>query len=159
MTAKFTVLGNTTLATASASVTFSSIPGGYKDLVFLFEGSTTFNGLGLVKLVLNSDTADVYKLVGMSGSGTSADSFSGSNNDVVVGRTKNTSKTFSQVDLMDYSATNKHTSCLIRSNIAEIQTEAKAVRYASNSAITSIQVITNATLFTAGSTFRLLGVN
>jgi hypothetical protein len=157
-TPTYTLIDSEVLASDAASVTFSSIPADYRDLVLVFNGSTTFIGIGIFQLVLNSDTGDNYKYVHMVGDGSSANSDSGSNNQANIGTTKNTSNNLSVVQIMDYSATDKHKTMLIRSDIAEVNTRAKAIRWASTSAVTSIVAKTNATSFATGSSFHLYGI-
>jgi hypothetical protein len=154
----YTLIDSEVLASAAASVTFSSIPADYRDLVLVFNGSTTFSGLGQLQLVYNSNTGDVYKRVNMTGNGSSADSGGGSNSNVVVGNTNNTTLSLSIIQIMDYSATDKHKTSLIRNNNSAINTEAAAVRFESTSVITSILAQTNATSFAAGSTFYLYAI-
>ena len=164
MTAKYTVLGNTTLATASSSVTFSSIPGGYKDLVVVVEASTSSSSH--IQFRLNSDSGSNYNLVNMYGNGSSAGSYASSNISVGYFTTTATPsigvKTIVNADFLDYSATNKHKSVISRagkSASGTSGTDALANRWASTAAVTSLQVIASAGSFEIGSTFRLLGVN
>ena len=161
MTAKFTVLGNTTLATSSASVTFSSIPGGYKDLVLVttcdMSSAERFKG------TINSDTGTNYSYVSMIGNGSTATSGSYATDDGI--RFQNSDVTnlgdnVNTAEFFDYSSTTKHKSILIRDSTSNGSVSALAVRWASTAAITSISLSPQgAVTFTSGSTFRLLGVN
>ena len=167
MTAKFTVLGNTTLTTSSASVTFSSIPSGHKDLVLqVLAGCINDNGRQ-VFIRLNGDTGSNYSYVNMKGESGSSLSNSATANRLFAGSPQlpaaNTWQM--QMQLMDYSATNKHTSTLTRVGNNTTGTfvtpgvHAIASRWANTAAVTSISVETSADSFSTGSTFRLLGVN
>lgn len=160
MTAKYTVLDSQVLATSAASVTFSSIPGGYKDLVLIVETK----GLALIdiRLRLNGDTGANYSYVFAYGSGSSAasGSFSGDTKmslDFISYATA-TNAHLSETQIMDYSATNKHKSVLSRGN-SGAGTDMAAQRWASTAAVTSVNVFPSSSSFAAGSTFRLLGVN
>ena len=164
MTAKFTVLGNTTLATSSASVTFSSIPSGYKDLVLVVD-ATTATTWAAVYFQVNNDTGNNYSMVRMSGDGSGATSgtatntgqFFGYGNDSYIGTAEGYLMTS---EFSDYSATDKHKTVLTRvNNAARPAVDAMAQRWASTSAITSIRVYLSNDSYAAGSTFRLLGVN
>ena len=167
MTAKFTVLGNTTLATASASVTFSSIPGGYKDLVLIAEYKGTTSSILNLYWQANSDTTEAnYTKVHMTGTGSSAISsaFDGLQLSSIASP-NDTGSALVVCTWLDYSATDKHKSWLLRAN-TPISTggapgvSAIAGRWASTAALTSI-ILSNqfSRVFAAGSTFRLLGVN
>tara|TARA_R110000822_G_scaffold86249_1_gene201167 strand:- start:524 stop:982 length:459 start_codon:yes stop_codon:yes gene_type:complete len=152
MTAKYTVLGNTTLATASSSVTFSSIPGGYKDLVLTTEND------GSYFIRVNNDSSSTYANVRMVGDGTSASS---STFDISFWSPTNAGTAGLGIwQIMDYSATDKHKTALSRLNRASGNASAGAHRYPSTSAITSLILDTGGNPdFSIGSTFRLLGVN
>jgi hypothetical protein len=155
MTAKFTVLGNQVLSTSAASVTFSSIPGGYKDLVIHVDASNS--GAEDFLMTLNSDTTNAnYSNVRMRGNGSTTYSNSQTNRQIA---TIFTDPSYAQIQLMDYSATDKHTTALSRSGLASSQVWAYAWRWANTAAVTSIQLSPGAGTLAAGSTFRLLGVN
>jgi FAD/FMN-containing dehydrogenase len=62
------------------------------------------------------------------------------------------------VQVMDYTATDKHKTALVRSNNAAFGVEAHAVRYASTSAVTSLLVFPSSGNWAAGGTFSLYGV-
>ena len=164
MTAKFTVLGNTTLATASSTVTFSSIPGGYKDLVLVVNAATTSNYSG-ASFRLNGDTGTNYSAVRASGDGSSASSTSASASAagyLTFNAAAPTTEANNIVaEFLDFSATNKHKTVLVRSGStsgAAPGVEMIANRWANTAAITTLLVFTGSS-FAAGSTFRLLGVN
>jgi hypothetical protein len=71
--------------------------------------------------------------------------------------TTNASNSITQI--MDYSATDKHKTTLVRSNNAADATEAMTGRYASTTAVTSIEIGLDGSLsFASGSTFSLYGV-
>tara|TARA_R110000782_G_scaffold56170_1_gene117936 strand:- start:536 stop:1018 length:483 start_codon:yes stop_codon:yes gene_type:complete len=160
MTAKFTVLGNTTLATASSTVTFSSIPGGHKDLVLVLE-SLSASGSNLPIVRLNNDSGSNYTYVSARGSGSSASSNSGTDSGIYSPgmNGSSTDKQLSKIEIFDYSATDKHKTVLLRSGQIGEGTVMSAFRWADTSAITSLVVQSLNNNFAAGSTFRLLGVN
>ena len=161
MTAKYTVLDSQVLATSAASVTFSSIPGGYKDLVLVVEASTSSSSH--IQFRLNSDSGTNYNLVNMYGNGSSAGSYASSNVSVgyftTVALPSTGVKTIVNADFLDYSTTNKHKSVISRAGKSASGTDALANRWASTAAVNSLQVIASAGSFEIGSTFRLLGVN
>tara|TARA_R110000824_G_scaffold184012_4_gene365050 strand:- start:103 stop:570 length:468 start_codon:yes stop_codon:yes gene_type:complete len=155
MTAKFTVLGSTTLATASSGVTFGSIPGGYKDLVLITDTSTVSSAAYLTRF--NSDTGVNYSTVGFYGgsnsNNTTADYF-----DLQGFAVTTAFRSLLIMDIQDYSATDKHKTVLTRASRADIAAYAGAGRWANTNAITTIDISASSN-FAAGSTFRLLGVN
>jgi hypothetical protein len=163
MTAKYEVIGSQTLTSSAASVTFSSIPGGYKDLVLSVEYKSDA-GATNIRPIFNSDSGSNYSYVLMSGDGNST--VSGSGTVAYVRSYQNCSATSTEAhtltyQIQDYSATDKHKTTLIRGNSVGSYsgTEAFANRWASTAAITSITCNNPFTNFAIGSTFRLLGVN
>tara|TARA_R110000796_G_scaffold245008_1_gene368800 strand:+ start:325 stop:795 length:471 start_codon:yes stop_codon:yes gene_type:complete len=156
MTAKFTVLGNQVLTTSASSVTFSSIPGGYKDLVLTCEPYGSAGGTYL-QVQVNGDTGNNYNQVRMYGDGSGAYSDSISNFSRFYAGYRGTGN-LQIFQWMDYSATDKHKTVLLRHNDTDGfgGAAAYALRWASNSAITQISFITS---LDAGTKIRLLGVN
>jgi hypothetical protein len=63
------------------------------------------------------------------------------------------------MDLIDYSATDKHKTILSRLNNTARATNALINRWPSTAAITSIRINGNGANFTTGSTFALYGVS
>jgi hypothetical protein len=161
-TPTYTALANITLGSSASSVSFSSIPATYRDLV-LVAVTTVTNSSGDLQVRINNDTGSNYSTVQMggqgSGSGFSATyTFAGilpSNN---VGESTTIPTNF-QLAFMDYSATNKHKTVLTRTNNAGLGTQAQANRWANTNAITSIQcAVRTAGQFSSGSTFALYGI-
>jgi hypothetical protein len=164
MTAKFTVLGNTTLTTASASVTFSSIQGGYKDLVLVCNSRSLYTANNIDDFVVqfNADTGSNYSTVYMVAYPGGVESSTASNARVGWLQTSsggNTSPGNQIAQITDYSATDKHKTFLGRTSSTD-HSAATAARWANTAAITSIKVFgSRGSAFAIGSTFRLLGVN
>ena len=160
MTAKYTVIDSQVLSTSAASVTFSSIPGGYKDLVLVL-GTGGVAGSS-ARLRFNSDTGANYSWVRMEGNGSSAASASGTGSFLPLSGNiyTDTGLTYNvQVSLLDFAATDKHKSVLHRVNqtteptYGGVGTAAHASRWANTAAITNIEVY--GTTFAIGSTFFL----
>lgn len=158
-------LANLTLGSAASSVTFGSIPTGstYRDLRLVISYAMTSN-TDSVYLRVNGDSGSNYSVVYMAGNGSSASSGSSSPrgeipNQWLVGGVTTSGGNLTTYDLLDYQATDKHKSFLIRANTAANEVGAMAARWASTSAISSIVLTTAlASTFAAGSTFSLYGV-
>ena len=155
-------LANITLSSSASSVTFSSISGSYKDLVLVASilGAT---GLDFGLMRFNSDSGGNYSYVGMSGDGSAASSDNASSQNQILLPVyfawTTTDSLSGVVNIMDYSATDKHKTVLIRFGGAAQGTEASAQRWASTSAVTSISIQGSSHNFASGSTFALYGVN
>lgn len=152
----YTPLANLTLGSSAASVTFSSISQAYRDLVLVMQVKTTGSNT-LARMTFNSDTATNYSRVNMVGNGSTATS-TASADDGIFACDVSSSDFYVQINqVMDYSATDKHTSVLTRT-AREDRTIALAQRWANTAAVTTATVTIAAGSFAAGSTFSLFGV-
>jgi len=160
MTSAMVALANLTLGSAQASVTFASIPATYRDLRLVVTGGITSNGNGLSYLRFNSDTGGNYNNVQMVGTGSSAISGAESNqSSLYTGLyTPSGGQAVVKIDIMDYAQTDKHKTTLSRGDAPDTRTVALAGRWASTSAITSIQVIAESSTWLAGTSFALYGI-
>ena len=153
---KFTALANITLTSTASSVTFGSIPSGYRDLRLVANCKTAADvNIGVQ---VNGDTGSNYSYVSMYGDGSTTTSASGTPN---YARPEISNPTFDGnfiMQLMDYSATDKHKTMLSRGNKAGNIVSAIASRWANTAAITSIAINAPGSSFNAGSTFELYGV-
>ncbi len=112
-------LATTTVSTATASVTFSSISGSYTDLCVVFAGTASGGNVNLV-LTFNSDTGSNYSWTDIEGNGSTAASYRLSNqtgirfayNNVATG----TSQCNTIMHIMNYSNTTTYKTALGRVN-------------------------------------------
>lgn len=159
-TAQYTALANLTLGSTASTVSFSSIVGTYRDLVLVV--SPIGSAAGELRFQINGDAAGNYSSVGMWGSGSTTGSPTSSG--LAFARVSfnsyvDTISGFNSIiNIMDYSATDKHKTVLSRSNLAAGATEAFATRWANTAAITSLSVYISGTTLATGSTFTLYGV-
>jgi hypothetical protein len=162
-TPTYELIDSTVLGSSSASVTFSSIPADYRDLVLVAEPEATTASAEEIRieLVINSDTGSNYSYVRMGGDGSSASSSSGTLSWVLFnGFLADGERGIRIAQLMDYSATDKHTTLLVRDSSTDVgRVEATAVRWANTSAVTSVEVRTRSGNYAAGSTFYLYGIS
>jgi hypothetical protein len=160
-TATYTPLATVTLASSASSVTFSNIPATYRDLILVCDNVRVNSGGENIHLNLNGDTSSSnYSIVTMSGSGSSTNSFSG--NSLIIGYNAyptNTSAANLILQFMDYSATDKHKTVLMRGNNASIGTQAQATRWANTLAVTSVAIKAESTSFQSATTFNLYGIS
>lgn len=150
-----TALATVTLQQASSTVTFSGIPNTYRDLILVIQG-TTAASVG-ERLQFNGDTtASNYSFVAAVGNGTSAVSQSGTNAWLAYNLSAGDGL-LSVVQIMDYSATNKHKTSLHRGNSPIQGTEMLVQRWSSNVAINQVTVLAVSTTWNTGATFSLYG--
>jgi hypothetical protein len=155
VTPTYVALGTVTLGSSQQYVTFSSIPATYRDLIVVFNGGINSDNKG-IEIVFNSDTSNqsqvfMYAQGASPESGTSSSMFfvtDGSNSNAII-------------QIMDYSATDKHKTALIRSaqNITS-GVWAHAGRWASLSAVNSVRIgdVAGATI-DSGSTLSIYGIH
>jgi hypothetical protein len=142
-TPTYDLLASNVLSSNASSVTFSSIPATYRDLVLVVTAKITV-GTGGASMRFNADSGSNYNMVTMEGTGSATQSGSGSGYNALYVNLNNgelyTGPTVSIIQIMDYSATNKHKSTLHRANgLSSTSVGATAGRWASTSAINSIE--------------------
>ena len=152
----YDLLDSTTLASSASSVTFSSISQDYRDLVLVADGTTTTDRQPA--LTFNGLESSIYSSVDM---GATSGPFSSSTSDTrfrisTSGSAWSTQKTSTIIQIMDYTATDKHKSVLIRSNNVTNGVYAMAGRCATTAAIHTLRFETSS--FEAGTTFHLYGI-
>ena len=150
----YTKIASSTLGSAASSVTFSSIPATYTDLIIVMNGTAT--AAADVYLNYNTDsTSSNYSNTYMSGNG----STSGSGYDPIpaVGLFYTTDSNII-VNVMNYSNTNTYKNCISRSNTAASLVMARAMMWRNNSAINQVIVKHATGNFNTGSTFNLYGI-
>jgi hypothetical protein len=160
----YVALATQTLGTAASSVTFSSIPSGYTDLVLVSNVTGIGNiSAGAISIRFNSDTATNYSATYLIGDGSSATSGRSSNDTrmIVASPTLNLGNNpfVNIIQIQNYSNTTTFKTVLSRSNIAATQVAAIVGLYRSTSAITSITYESyNSQTMSIGSTFSLYGI-
>lgn len=162
MATALVALATTTLGSVTTSVTFSSLPAGYRDYRLIIT-TKLFQTNAYLGLRFNGDSATNYSYVQMGGSGTAASSSALGPGDgitaIYVYPAGPTDATNAIVDIMDASATDKHKTVLARSNDASLNVTALAGRWANTAAVTSINInTTNGNQWGVGSTFSLYGI-
>jgi hypothetical protein len=167
-TGTYTLINSTTLSTSTSTVTFSSIPATYTDLVLVVSGRSTAPGAiqdGLA-IRVNSDTGSNYSATYLRGDGTSA--LSGRNtNDTYYRLAANAMNgagaaagTFSAtvVQFLDYSNNTTFKTLISRAGVAGGGTDAVVALWRNTSVINSVSCIGYAGNLDTGSTFKLYGI-
>lgn len=159
-TPTYTPLANITLGSSAASVTFSSISQGFRDLVLVVNAqAATGSSESYAILRFNSDTGSNYSRVIAFGTGSAAQSFSGSNLLPITTPLNSTGvRGLSVMNIMDYTATDKHKTVLYRDDNPSVSTVMGAGRWANTAAITTVACVHFSDTFASGSTFALYGI-
>ena len=158
-TPTYTLIDSVTLASTASSVTFSSIDQSYRDLVAIVQ--TTSDSVN-ANMRFNADSGSNYNRVYAYGDGSSSVSLGNVNGtalNLVGGALNNaTSPLLLITQIFDYAQGDKHKPIIHRADNSANGTMMLAGRWASTSAITTVQWLSGANPFKAGSTFYLFGI-
>jgi len=156
-------LANITLGSAVSSVSFSAIPASYRDLIIVMtaKSTRTAGDQDGCFLRLNNDASNNTRVT-MLGSGAGVSSNIESNLGMPLGGNA-AALMVNIIQVMDYSATDKHKTVLVRANTNAPSVSgvvyASAGRWASTSAVTSLVLLPEiGPNFAVDSTFNLYGV-
>lgn len=156
-----TALATITLQAARADVTFSGIPTTYRDLILSVSGEPTAGGGGVFRIRVNGDSASNYSIITAEGSANGAQSGTLTTTQFNLSFHRSTviDGFFNPhvIQFVDYGATDKHKTVLVRANAHSNGVIMTAGRWASTSAISSITVFPESGSWDIGSTFSLYG--
>jgi len=165
-TPTYTPLATVTLGSSAASVTFSSIPATYRDLIIVASGVSS--GTTWFHIRFNSDSGSNYSYVFLQANSDGSPPVSGSSStqtgiDPWEANVLQASTPFTiTTQVMDYSSTDKHKTTLSRTGGSVggtgLMTSAGAGRWANTAAITTMAVVARSGSLGAGLTFSLYGV-
>ena len=153
-TPTYTPLANLTLGSTSATVTFSNIPQTYQDLVLVMNRTTGTIADSLLRF--NADATSNYLqnwLVYSGGQGTGG----GTGTSVGFGSTLTGSVI---LNILDYSATNKHKTTLLRwhETGSLVTSQVRFVTWRNLAGITTLTLSVSSGTYPAGVTFALYGI-
>ena len=155
-------IATTTLGSATATVTFSSISSAYTDLVLITADILNTVNLATAYMQFNSDSGSNYSNTYMEGNGSSAGSGRSSNQTrMSIMRSYGGDRTMNIVNIQNYTnaTTNKTAICRYGSGGSSSSAGAAVGLWRSTSAITSIVIgIDGGYNFSAGATFTLYGI-
>ncbi len=156
--ATFEPIATTTVGTATNSVTFSTISGGYTDLVLVWNGATSASQN--VSLQFNSDTGSNYSVTRMRGTGSAAESSRWSNITLMFGPNPDTTGNSTVIwQVMNYSNSTTYKTAIAKGGGAGGETGAYVGLWRSTSAITSLTVIIGGSAnMNTGTSLTLYGI-
>lgn len=154
----YTPIATQTLASATATVTFSSISGSYTDLIIVANVSPTSSPY--LALRFNSDTGTNYSRTSVSGTGTGALSARASNETYgYVTPAAITGISAGIINIQNYSNTTTYKTTISRWSDASNVVAAMVTLWRSTAAITAVEINTGGvSTFASGSTFTLYGI-
>ena len=155
-------IATTTLSSAASTITFSSIPNTYTDLILVVNLSYTAGGATLMRF--NSDTGSNYSYTYIYGDGTSAASGRGVDRTSIVvdlaSGFDTTQFAMFKANIFSYAGSTNKTVLLENSNDknGSGSVERSVRLWRNTNAITSISLTHSASTFTAGTTATLYGI-
>jgi len=159
MTTTYEKIATTTVSGSSTStVTLDSIPGTYTDLVLISNWSNSSSSTDTV-IRFNNTAGTSYSSTTLTGTGSSALSNTYNNvAGVYISYNTGTSQRYGITQIQNYSNTTTFKTFFNRGNSAGIDVQAVVGLFRSTSAITRVDLVNNAGVFNAGSTFTLYGI-
>jgi hypothetical protein len=164
MAVTYDPIATTTLGSAQATVTFSSIPQTYTDLILITQGRHNSSGVNKdVYLQFNQDTATNYSSTRLYGDGSSAlsDRLTGWTAvwDGYWSGTDVSGRSMTITQIMNYSNTTTYKTTLTRQQaISHGSVWATVALWRSTSAVTRLDLTIPSVSFDTGTTFSLFGV-
>lgn len=152
----------TPIATASgtgsnATITFSSIPSTYTDLILIIGGGST-NASVVSRLQFNSDTGNNYSQTSLYGTGSAAGSNRDSNIAYAGSCISSNISTTTIYNIMNYSNTTTNKTVIGRGNSTDAIVDARVSLWRNTAAINRIDVSFNGGNFASGTVVTLYGV-
>lgn len=160
-TQTYTQIATTTLTSTSNTVTFSSIPGTFTDLVMLTYLKTSAGTIDITYAQFNSDSGSNYSSTRLVGAATVVNSDRQSNGSTgwFIGLSSPDEFNAGVYQFANYANTTTYKSAISRDSVVLNQTRISAGLWRSTSAITSISIINgNANTFVVGSVLTLYGI-
>lgn len=151
----YVALQTITLGSAAASVTFSSIPSNFRDLICVVTGQAASNASFGARF--NGDSTGHYRFVRYQGDGSSVSNGESTTlTYALAGRISGSFESSQIFQVMDYSANDKQKTVLARGNGDFVRSNVAV--WPSTAVITSMQVFPDSWNFDAGVTVSLYGI-
>ncbi len=162
MAVTYEPIATTTLSSNQTTVTFSSIPSTYTDLVLVIYGKTNgTGGVNSVRITFNSDTGNNYSrlaLYGVNGSAGINQSTSTNGGSAILGQnSENTGNAI--INFQNYSNTTTYKTFIGRENRSQVAVYASIQMWRNTNAINSITLTGDSGVsIVSGSMLTLYGI-
>ena len=157
----YTPIATQTLNSATSSVTFSSIPQGYTDLILRITGNNNQGTAYISWLTFNNDTSTNYSYTRIVGTGTAAASTRDTSSNYGFGGWTNNQTSqmiLSMNHIQNYSNSTTYKTWLVRGGDTTDRVYASVGLWRKTEPITSIKIQVEAGTYDAGSTFSIYGI-
>jgi len=165
MAATYEKIATTTLGSAAASITFSSISSAYTDLRLVFVAKSTTGGSAIAnaRLTYNSDNGTNYSRTTLGGNGSATSSYQNSNNtyiDLALANLSSAQPSFLSYDIFSYAgSTFKTTLLTVQQDYNGSGVIERIVGlYRSATAISTIKIESTINTYDVGTTATLYGI-
>jgi hypothetical protein len=157
-TQTYTPIARQVLASAQSTITFSSIPSTYTDLVLVAQSNTS--ALLDAWLRFNNDTATNYSDTRLYGTGSAAASDRrDTQTRIIIGDNTTNGETVTVLNIMNYSNTTTFKTVLVRTGYASSILFANVGLWRKTpEAINRIDLLPSSGTYSTGSTFTLYGI-
>jgi hypothetical protein len=156
MASTYEPIATQTLSSAASSVTFSSIPSTYTDII-LIQNSTGSGGAAASYLRFNGDTAANYSRTRLSGNGTAVSSSRDTSTAYIASNAPNASNSTTIWNIINYTDTTTYQTVIYRDN-STTSVVAQVGTWRNTAAVTSLTITADAGTYAAGSTFTIYGI-
>lgn len=161
-TPTYIALATTTLTNATSTVTFGSIPSGYRDLLVVINTRTNTAGPDSMGIRFNGDNGSNYSNVRMVANSSGVSSYSDTTSVAYIAVPVSSSTPLATtVHIMDYSATDKHKTIISRGSQGDGWVTLHSGRWANTAAITSVTITPppgSSWTMSSGGTISLYGI-
>lgn len=157
MPSTYEPIATQTLGSAASSVTFSSIPSTYTDLVLVMNYTVTGANDQFINIQFNGDTGSNYSNTNLFGDGSSATSNRNSNATSVRAAFYGSAQSNAIVNIMNYSNTTTNKTVVSRDNTNTFVVS-RVNLWRNTSAISSMVIAPSGFNLATGSTFTLYGI-
>jgi hypothetical protein len=159
MTSTYEKIATNTLGSSTITLTFSSIPSTYTDLLLVSTGTNVSQGD--IKMRFNGDTGNNYSETAMLGNGSAASSFRTTNAGGITHNYMSTTIASAITQINNYSNSTTNKTTLTRWNAptsGDPYVAAYVGLWRNTAAITSLTLFLDSVNMAAGSTFTLYGI-
>lgn len=158
MASTYEPIATTTLGTSAATITFSSIPSTYTDLIMVFRGNNDAGANRAGYIRFNGDSGTNYSYTLVQGDGSSAGS--GRDSSIAQSFFANVlgDNTTAITQIMNYNNTTTNKTFVSRGSSASAVVQAIVGLWRSTSAINSITLSLNASNYASGTIVTLYGI-
>ena len=158
MPSTYTPISSQTVSTAAATITFSSIPSTYTDLILTCNAPSTSGAITTDTVKINGDTGTNYSFTRFTGDGSSSSSDRVANTSSINSGLSYGGSFHETWVFYNYANTNMLKTIINKSAVAQSLYRAGVSLWRSTAAINSIAITDNNGTYAVGSTFTLYGI-